>query len=116
MNVLGKVGIAMSDPNGPPSNTPNPWRYAGKGFELLGSILVFMLLGYWLDRKFEKIAPWGMVTGAVLGIIGGLYNLVRQSIHEVFGLPAKGVKSAKRSDVEAQREKEDAPDEHRPGT
>jgi F0F1-type ATP synthase assembly protein I len=39
---------------------------------------VFALLGYWVDRHWD-VAPWGLVIGALLGLIGGGYNLIRES-------------------------------------
>jgi F0F1-type ATP synthase assembly protein I len=39
---------------------------------------VFTALGWWLDRRFGT-APWLMVTGGGIGLVGGLYNLWKQS-------------------------------------
>lgn len=49
---------------------------AGLGFELLAAIAGFAFVGYWIDRHYET-APWGLVIGAVLGIVGGLYNFIK---------------------------------------
>jgi len=54
-------------------------RYSGSGLELAGAVAGFALVGYWIDRHYD-IAPWGLVVGLVLGMIGGLYNLVKQSL------------------------------------
>jgi len=54
----------------------NPWRYATVGLELVGGVAVLTGLGYGLDR-WRGTAPWGMIGGAILGIVGGLYKLVR---------------------------------------
>jgi len=51
---------------------------AGMGFELLAAVAGFAFVGYWVDRHYET-APWGLVIGAVLGIIGGLYNFIREA-------------------------------------
>jgi F0F1-type ATP synthase assembly protein I len=48
------------------------------GFELLAAVAGFAFVGYWVDRHYET-APWGLVIGAVLGIIGGLYNFIREA-------------------------------------
>lgn len=53
-----------------------PMALAGLGFELLAAIVGFAFVGYWIDRHYET-APWGLVIGAVLGIIGGLYNFIK---------------------------------------
>jgi F0F1-type ATP synthase assembly protein I len=54
-------------------------RSAGVGFELAASVIGFTLVGYWLDRHFGW-RPWGMLGGALLGIVGGLYNLVKTGL------------------------------------
>lgn len=53
-------------------------RYSGVGLELAGATAGLALLGYWIDRRFGT-APWGFVVGVIIGIVGGLYNLVRES-------------------------------------
>ena len=42
----------------------------------------FASLGYWIDRRYET-SPWGVLIGVVLGLVGGLYNLVKQSLQAV---------------------------------
>ena len=39
----------------------------------------FGLIGYWIDTKYDS-SPKGVLTGAILGIIGGGYNLIRESL------------------------------------
>jgi len=54
-------------------------RYSGVGLEMAGAMAGFALAGYWIDGKFGT-NPWGILVGVVLGLVGGLYNLVRQSL------------------------------------
>ncbi|MBK8915722.1 MAG: AtpZ/AtpI family protein [Phycisphaerales bacterium] len=54
-------------------------RFAGLGVEFAAGIVVFVLVGYWIDSKLDS-APIGVVTGALLGCVGGMYNLIRSSI------------------------------------
>lgn len=62
------------------NRTPGNWtNLSGIGVELAAGVGGFALLGYWWDRHF-KTAPWGLVIAACLGIVGGLYNVVRKSI------------------------------------
>ncbi len=57
-----------------------PWvRLSGLGIELAAAVVGFTLAGYWWDRHFGT-GPWGVLTGAILGMIGGMYNLIRQSL------------------------------------
>lgn len=57
-------------------------RYSGVGLELAGATAGLALLGYWIDRHFAT-SPWGILGGVVIGIVGGLYNLVKQSLAAV---------------------------------
>ncbi|HYX23691.1 MAG TPA: AtpZ/AtpI family protein [Thermoanaerobaculia bacterium] len=51
---------------------------SGIGFEMAAAVAGFTLIGYWWDRHFGS-SPWGLLTCAALGLIGGTYNLIRQS-------------------------------------
>lgn len=57
-----------------------PWmRLAGSGMELAAAVGGFALLGYWIDRHNDS-SPWGLLIGALLGLIGGFYNLIKASL------------------------------------
>ncbi len=53
-------------------------RLAGLGFELLGAVLGFTLMGLWIDHHYDT-QPWGLLVCVVLGFVGGFYNLIRAS-------------------------------------
>ena len=53
-------------------------RYSGVGLELAGATAGLALVGHWIDGRFAT-EPWGMLGGVVIGLVGGLYNLVRES-------------------------------------
>jgi F0F1-type ATP synthase assembly protein I len=57
-------------------------RYSGVGLELAGATAVLAFVGYWIDRRFGT-EPWGILGGVVIGLAGGLYNLVRESLEAV---------------------------------
>lgn len=57
-------------------------RHSGAGLELAGAVAGLSLLGYWIDGKFGS-GPWGILGGVVIGLVGGLYNLVKQSLAAV---------------------------------
>jgi F0F1-type ATP synthase assembly protein I len=63
-------------------------RLAGAGVELAATLAVACLVGYWIDRKFGT-EPWGLLILAGLGIVGGLYNMVRKYVHEMFLPPSE---------------------------
>ncbi len=53
-------------------------RLAGVGIEFAAAVAGLSLAGYWIDRHSGS-EPWGLLTGAALGLIGGTYNLIRQA-------------------------------------
>ena len=57
-------------------------RHSGVGLELAGATAGLALVGYWIDRRFGT-QPWGILGGVVIGLVGGLYNLVRESLQAV---------------------------------
>ena len=62
-----------------PSNWPGLVRYSGMGFELAAAIVTCTLAGLWVDHKFGTGLK-GTLTGAILGIVGGTYNFIRQAL------------------------------------
>lgn len=54
-------------------------RLSGIGVELVGGVAVFALVGYWADRHWQS-SPWGLLAGLTLGLIGGMYNLIREAM------------------------------------
>ncbi len=61
-------------------NPPRAWlKLAGLGFELAGSIAGGALIGWWIDRQLGS-APKALITLSVIGIAGGLYNLIKTAL------------------------------------
>ena len=52
---------------------------AGMGFDLAASVGVAALIGWWIDGRYDS-GPWGVLIGALLGLVGGMYNLIRASL------------------------------------
>ena len=50
-------------------------KYLGIGLQLAVTLLVFIFLGYFIDRKFGFL-PWGTLAGALMGFVIGFYNLM----------------------------------------
>ncbi len=61
------------------SKRSNSRRLAGVGFELAAAVAGFVLVGYWIGKHFGR-ADLGVLIGAVLGLIGGMYNLIRATL------------------------------------
>lgn len=66
------------------------------GFDFAAAVAGLTLLGWAFDR-FQGTEPWGLLTGACLGIVGGLYN----------SLKAAGVIGRRRKGGSTQRDHED---------
>ena len=66
----------------PSGKTPSWVRLAGIGTEFAGAVAGFALIGHLVDRSYDS-HPWGVLIGTSLGIVGGLYNLVKSSLRAV---------------------------------
>jgi len=77
-------------------------RHSGVGLELAGATAGLALVGYWIDGRFGT-RPWGTLLGVVIGIVGGLYNLVRESLE-----------AAREAKVEDDRASDDAASKESP--
>jgi F0F1-type ATP synthase assembly protein I len=75
------MAVDQPDPdrNRQTSVTPGLARYGGMGLELGAAIVGLTLVGYWIDRHFDS-HPRGLLVGAVLGIVGGMYNFIREAM------------------------------------
>ena len=51
-------------------------RLGGLGFEFAAAVAGFALFGYWIGKHYGN-PQVGLLIGAVLGIVGGMYNLIR---------------------------------------
>jgi len=67
---------------GPSARSGKPpqmsWGVASIAFELVGVVGVGSVIGYGVDR-WMGWSPWGLLTGALIGIVGGLYTLIREA-------------------------------------
>ena len=52
-------------------------QFAGVGLQFALSILVFLYLGQWLDRKLGT-APWLLLVGVFVGGTAGFYSMYRK--------------------------------------
>jgi F0F1-type ATP synthase assembly protein I len=78
-----------------------PWlNLASAGFEIAAAVGGFAALGWWIDRR-RGTAPWGLLIGALLGLVGGLYNLIKAAL--VSGRAADTERAASRKRQEEER-------------
>src|SRR4051812_6875687 len=57
------------------------WSYAGLGMQFAGTAALFAVMGYALDRQFGW-TPWGVVSLTMVGVTGGMYLLVKESLKD----------------------------------
>jgi len=51
-------------------------KYAGVGFQLVGSILLFLYLGRWVDRRVGT-EPLFLLLGVFIGLAASIYSVYR---------------------------------------
>ncbi len=51
-------------------------RFAGLGLQFAVTMAVLGALGWWLDSRFGTL-PWLLVTGVLLGAIGGFVRIIK---------------------------------------
>jgi F0F1-type ATP synthase assembly protein I len=68
------MGISNNKKNG---DADQGWKYANVGFEFAGSVGLFSLIGYFVDKHWG-IDPVGVVTGSITGVVVGFYLLVKE--------------------------------------
>lgn len=66
------------------------------GLELAGVTAAFTLAGYWFDQRYGT-QPWGILAGVVLGLTGGLYNLIRESLNAIHSAEPEQREASKES-------------------
>jgi F0F1-type ATP synthase assembly protein I len=59
-----------------PPTTVQVARYSGLGLQLAGSLVLFLLLGQWADKKLGT-TPILTLIGALVGASAGFYSLYR---------------------------------------
>jgi F0F1-type ATP synthase assembly protein I len=61
----------------PPTSFVNVSAYAGLGVQFVLSILLFLYLGRWVDRKLGT-EPWFLIVGVFTGATAGFYAMYRK--------------------------------------
>lgn len=64
------------------------WRLASMGVELAAAVGGGAALGYVIDRHMGT-GHWALVIGALVGIVGGLYNMIRKAVLESLQMSRK---------------------------
>ena len=70
------MAIKPEDNSGVAKSLRDVGPYLGLGLQLAVTIVAFVLLGSWFDKKFSQNYIFTLIAG-VFGIGIGLYNLIR---------------------------------------
>jgi ATP synthase protein I len=73
----GRTPPGTNDPRQGPDKGISTGEYAGLGIQFAASIVVFLYLGQWLDRKLGT-APWLLLAGVFIGAGGSFYSMYRR--------------------------------------
>lgn len=63
----------------PQDDSSSTYRLMGLGLELAAAVLGLALFGWWVGGKLGS-ANAGLLIGATIGFIGGLYNLIKTAL------------------------------------
>jgi ATP synthase protein I len=78
MSTVPGGGPASGPPGGKGAGGgPSVAEFAGVGLQFAVSILVFVFVGQWLDRKLGT-APWMLMLGVFLGAGASFYSMYRK--------------------------------------
>ena len=70
------MALKPEDDSGIAKSLRDVGPYFGLGLQLAATIVVFVLIGSWLDKKYSQKYIFTLISG-VLGIAIGLYNLIK---------------------------------------
>ncbi len=71
---------------------------AGLGFELAAAVGGFAFVGYWIGKHYGNPAL-GLLIGSLLGLVGGMYNVIRATLASQRGSGKRGRQSDSNSDA-----------------
>ena len=52
-------------------------RFSGMAFTMAAAIGLCVFLGYKIDEWLENTVPWGIVSGAIVGVSTGMYMVIK---------------------------------------
>ena len=54
------------------------FRYVDIAWRMMAIVVAGTLLGWFLDRQFPVLKPWGTLVLSVLSVSGAMYMIIRQ--------------------------------------
>jgi F0F1-type ATP synthase assembly protein I len=62
-----------------PQDEQNWGKYLAFGIEVAVGVVLGVVVGQWIDHRWHT-DPWGVLAGALLGLAGGMYPLVKEGL------------------------------------
>jgi F0F1-type ATP synthase assembly protein I len=69
-------------------NMPSGAEYAGAGVQLALTIVAFMFLGIWLDKRLGS-SPWFVLVCVFVGAGAGFYSIYRKLVGKGSATPGR---------------------------
>lgn len=63
---------------GKPKKASSTLRYLDIGWRMLGIVLAGAAIGWFLDRQFPQMKPWGLLGLSMLGVMGSMYMIIKE--------------------------------------
>jgi preprotein translocase subunit Sss1 len=65
------------------NNTSSYLKYTSMGFQMIGTILAFGAIGWWVDSKVgEGQSHLWLAIGLVFGVVGSMVKLIADAIRD----------------------------------
>ncbi len=75
---MSETGPSGGRPTGrSPSKPPSGAEFAGAGLQFALTLVVFMFLGIWLDKRLGS-SPWFVLICVFVGAAAGFYSIYRK--------------------------------------
>ena len=71
--------MALDPREGRQTGSAPAGEHMGAGLQFAGSVLLFLLVGMWLDRRLGT-DPWLLVLGVVIGSTAGFWSMYRHLV------------------------------------
>jgi F0F1-type ATP synthase assembly protein I len=82
MRIFPMATLPMTKPSmtKPPKGNDQSWGKIGSyGLEVACGVGLGVWIGNWLDHRYGW-APWGLLIGSLVGLIGGMYLLIKDGL------------------------------------
>jgi len=91
------AGLPGEPPPPEKDREKSPWSHAGAGIQFALTTALFAFMGVYVDRHWGT-PPWGIVGFTLLGLVGGMYLLIKDALKDNAAPGKKGGKTSRKDD------------------